>query len=107
MRVAVKAEKETPDIDREGVSFIEADVADAGGTIVSDAHPRIRFKVRGQGSDAWANGRQAGGYTRIALDVADSLGFGMPAFKHGELPAKSQVQVNLRCTEAVSPAARW
>jgi beta-galactosidase len=45
----VKAEKETLDLDREDVSFIEADVVDADGTIVPDAHPWVRFEVSGPG----------------------------------------------------------
>jgi len=39
VRVAVKAAKGTLDIDREDASFIEADVVDADGTVVPDAHP--------------------------------------------------------------------
>jgi len=58
VRVAVKAEKETLDIDREDVSFIEADVVDANGTIVPEARPWVRFEVSGPG-------RLLGGATEI------------------------------------------
>lgn len=58
VRIAVKAEKETLDIDREDVSFIEADVVDANGTTVPDAHPWVRFEVSGPG-------RLLGGATEI------------------------------------------
>jgi len=57
-RIAVKAEKETLDIDREDVSFIEADVVDTNGTIVPDARPWVRFEVSGPG-------RLLGGATEI------------------------------------------
>jgi beta-galactosidase len=58
VRLRVKAEKERLDVKREDVSFIEADVVDANGTIVPEAHPWVRFEVRGPG-------RLLGGTTEI------------------------------------------
>ena len=58
VRLRVKAEKERLDVKREDVSFIEADVVDANGAIVPEAHPWVRFEVRGPG-------RLLGGSTEI------------------------------------------
>jgi len=57
-RLVLKAEKATLDIDREDVSFVEADVVDVNGTTVPDAHPWMRFEVVGPG-------RLLGGATEI------------------------------------------
>ncbi len=48
-RISVRAERSTLNADGEDVSFIEADVLDASGVIVPDAHPWIRFSVEGPG----------------------------------------------------------
>src|SRR5208337_4079097 len=48
-RIVLKSEKPTLAIDRDDVSFLEADVVDSNGTIVPDAHPWIRFTVEGPG----------------------------------------------------------
>ncbi len=57
-RIVLKSEKATLAVNREDVSFLEADVADSNGTIVPDAHPWIRFTVEGPG-------RLFGGTTEI------------------------------------------
>jgi len=58
VRLRVRAEKERLDIEREDVSFVEADVVDASGAIVPDARPWVRFEVSGPG-------RLLGGATEI------------------------------------------
>ena len=58
VRIVLKSKKSTLAIDREDVSFLEADVVDANGTIVPDAHPWISFHVDGPG-------RLLGGATEI------------------------------------------
>ncbi len=58
VRIVLKSEKLSLAIDREDVSFLEADVVDANGTIVPDAHPWISFHVDGPG-------RLLGGATEI------------------------------------------
>jgi beta-galactosidase len=57
-RIILKSEKAALAVDREDVSFMEADVVDSNGTIVPDAHPWIRFTVEGPG-------RLLGGTTEI------------------------------------------
>jgi beta-galactosidase len=57
-RIVLKSEKTTLAMNREDVSFLEADVVDSNGTIVPDAHPWIRFTVEGPG-------RLLGGATEI------------------------------------------
>jgi len=57
-RIVLKSEKSTLAIDREDVSFLEAEVVDSNGTILPDGHPWIRFTVEGPG-------RLLGGTTEI------------------------------------------
>ncbi len=57
-RVSLRPEKSTLNADGEDVSFIEADVVDASGITVPDAHPWIRFSVVGPG-------RLLGGTTEV------------------------------------------
>jgi len=57
-RIVLKSEKSVLAIDQEDVSFLEADVVDANGTIVPDSHPWVRFTVNGPG-------RLLGGATEI------------------------------------------
>ena len=58
LRIAMKTDKKTLNVALEDVSFIEADVVDANGTTIPDAHPWVRFEVSGPG-------RLLGGTTEI------------------------------------------
>jgi beta-galactosidase len=48
-RILLRAEKATLSVPDDDVTFIEADVVDAAGTVVPDARPWLHFEVKGAG----------------------------------------------------------